>query len=166
MRGKYCCPDFLKEQCSEKAYLRWLHRKATTHVRRDRRRRNQSATVSEYKRAIHEAVENGANCDPYTGKRLDWTLISKYNNKEAKRGGRRYKKQFANLPTVDHVGDGGRKPKFRICSWQTNDAKSDLTDAEFLRLCKAVVSHRKKQKKTTSSLHAAGRLMRSSCPAT
>lgn len=138
-RRKYELPDFLGETCSQEHYLRWLQRKAATHVRRDRRRGNPEARQAEYKEAIHDAVLNDRNRDAYTGEKLDWSLICTYNNQESKRRGRAYKKEFALLPTVDHVGDGRGSPDFRICSWRTNDSKNDLDLAEFVALCRRVI---------------------------
>ena len=60
---------------------------------------------------------------------------------EDTRQGRAYKKTFALLPTVDHVGDGTGSPNFQICGWRTNDSKSDLDLAEFLALCRRLLKH-------------------------
>jgi hypothetical protein len=97
-------------------------------------------TVSEYKRAIHDAVCNSGGLDHYTGEQLHWHLISKYGNDESKQGKRIYKAQFALLPTVDHVGDGSGPADFKICGWATNDAKGDLSLVDFVRLCQRVLS--------------------------
>jgi hypothetical protein len=67
--------------------------------------------------------------------------ISRYDNDESRTHGRAYKQQFALLPTVDHVGDGIGPADFKICSWRTNDSKSDLSLDEFLHLCKAVLEY-------------------------
>lgn len=139
-RTTYDLPECL-QGCVERAvYRRWLQRKAAAHARRDRRRGNGAATVAAYKRAIHEAIVATGGCDAYTGARLDWTLISQYDNAISKARRRAYKKEFADLPTVDHVGDG-LDADFRIASWRTNDAKHDLTGEEFLALCQAVLEH-------------------------
>lgn len=110
-------------------------------MKRDRRRRNPVASVSIYKAAIHAAVLDGGEYDAYTGTWLEWELISTYSNGASKSGGREYKQTLADLPTVDHVGDGLGSPEFRICSWRTNGAKSDLSYQEFISLCEAVVAH-------------------------
>lgn len=138
---KYALPPFLKDRCSEQVYLRWLSRKAKTHVKRDRARENSSATREEYMIAIHKAVVASDGLDDYTGDALDWNLISLYNNEESKKGRRAYKKKFAELPTVDHVGDGTGPADFVICSWRTNDCKNDLPRAEFVEFCRAVITH-------------------------
>lgn len=138
---KYELPDFLQGLCAPEAYLRWLDRRAAAHSRRDRKRGNRTATREAYMIAIHQAVLASRGCDAYTGTPLAWELISKYENEASGRGRREYKGQFASLPTVDHVGDGQGEPEFRICSWRTNDAKSDLCEAEFVELCRAVVRH-------------------------
>jgi hypothetical protein len=96
-------------------------------VRQDRKRGNAAATNASYKAAIHKAVEDSEGQDAYTGERLDWTLISQYDNDKSKRGGREYKADFAFLPSVDHVADGTGPAGFRMCAWRTNDAKSDLS---------------------------------------
>jgi hypothetical protein len=79
--------------------------------------------------------------DAYTGERLDWTLLSKYNNEESKAGRHGYKSGFALLPTVDHVSAGATEANFRICGWRTNDAKNDLSLEAFIELCQKVLSH-------------------------
>jgi hypothetical protein len=78
--------------------------------------------------------------DYYTGDPLDWSLVSTYSNEESPAGRTAYKLGFAALPTVDHIpGEAGRYG-FVICSWRTNDAKSDLTREEFVELCRKVIA--------------------------
>ena len=132
-------PAFLNDVVAWESYVRWLQRKAQTHIRRDRRRGNTSGSLSEYKRAIHQAVCSSNGIDEYTGERLAWNLISTYDNDESKQGRRTYKARFATLPTVDHVGDGTGTADFKICGWRTNDAKGDLSLEEFVALCSRVV---------------------------
>lgn len=136
-------PIFLDEVVTREAYVRWLQRKAAAHVNRDRKRGNDYATVSEYKRAIHNAVCASQGRDAYTGEQLDWSLLSKYDNDESKQGRRGYKARFALLPTVDHIGDGTGPGDFKICGWRTNDAKGDLSLEEFIALCGKVLAANK-----------------------
>lgn len=138
---KYSLPAFLQDRCSDEVYQRWLGRKAKTHVKRDRARQNWTATPEEYKIAIHKAVVNSGGLDQYTGESLDWNLISTYDNEKSKQERRAYKRKFANLPTVDHVGDGTGPADFVICGWRTNDCKNDLSLAEFIEFCRAVLAH-------------------------
>ena len=137
----YRSPEFLSGHCTPQAYRRWLARKARGHVKRDRDRGNPSATIEEYKQAIHRAVERSEGRDAYTGRSLRWDLISRYNNDEAKLRRRAYKKEFGDLPTVDHVADGLGPADFVICSWRVNDAKNDLDLTEFLQVCRDVLAH-------------------------
>jgi hypothetical protein len=140
---RFGLPDCLSAVCETGAYLRWLTRKARAHVRRDRKRYgHETCSVSEYKRLIHEAVNDGGNLDYYTGLPLDWSLISKFDNTEAKAGRSEYLLKFGNLPTVDHTRDSEGRIRFAICSWRVNDAKSHLSEGDFLRLCEQVVFHR------------------------
>ena len=141
----YVLPSFLVDSVSPKTYARWLSRKTAAHVKRDRKRGNRKAAVSLYKQAIHGAVVASQGRDAYTGEKLNWSLISQYNNAKAKAGGRKYKKAFALLPTVDHIDDGLGAPDFAISGWRTNDAKHDLSLDEFLSLCTAVLRHHGRQ---------------------
>ena len=77
--------------------------------------------------------------DAYTGELLRWDLISTYDHAKSSKHRRMYKHGFALLPTVDHVGDSTGPANFVICGWRTNDAKSDLSQQEFLALCRRVV---------------------------
>jgi hypothetical protein len=139
MARKYQFPPTLGSTVDQSKYERWLHWRAVAHVKRDRRKGNRAATVREYKAAIHSAVVRSDGQDPYTQERLDWSLIGTYTNEEARRGSRKYKARFALLPSVDHVRDGLGPANFMICSWRANDAKSDLSYADFVALCRKVV---------------------------
>jgi len=118
-----------------------------------------AATRALYKEAIHGAVVLSQGRDAYTGERLDWKLISTYNNNESKLGKHGYKSSFALLPTVDHVGPGATEASFRICGWRTNDAKNDLSHEEFIDLCAKVLTHAGHSVKRNgySTLHAGAR---------
>lgn len=138
--SRYALPQFLMGVITSAAYARWLQRKAQAHVVRDRKvRGNKIAKVSEYKRAIHDAVCASGGLDAYTGEPLAWRLMSQYNNEKSRKGRREYKAGFALLPTVDHVGDGTGPADFKICAWRTNDAKTDMKYEDFLALCHRVV---------------------------
>jgi hypothetical protein len=145
-------PVFLRGICQEKTYVRWLRRKAQAHVKRDRKRFGaDTCTGAEYRRMIHNAVRNGGENDYYTGMRLDWTLISVYDNDDAKQGRGEYLRRFANLPTVDHVIEPGGSLRFVICSWQVNDCKSHLSETEFWDLCEQVLAHRDSKYKAAAA---------------
>ena len=141
MPKKYDLPSFLIGRCEASVYLRWLKAKAIAHVRRDRKRGNLVATRMLYMRAIHAAVAASGGNDFYTGERLEWERISTYSNDESKARRRAYKREFAFLPTLDHVGDGMGPADFRICAWQTNDCKADLTRDELLAFCHRVIEY-------------------------
>lgn len=135
----YQLPTVLEKKVKQEQYAKWLQSQARRHCKRDRRdkRRNTEATIAKYKKAIHEAVEKCGGVDLYTGEELNWRLLMKWDNQEAKKGGSKYKKRFALLPSVDH--DSGGRAKFRICAWRTNDAKNDLSYKDFVELCRKVV---------------------------
>ncbi len=144
-KAKYQIPSCIGAQCTQAQYSKWLYRRAVAHVKRDRKRNGQrSCSVADYKAQTHAAVIGGRNRDSYTGEALDWSLISRFRNDLAKKGGRKYKQQFALLLTVDHALDENGRQKFLICSWYVNDAKSDLTLEEFYALCERALKHRDK----------------------
>jgi hypothetical protein len=138
---QYLVPDCIKRQCNQLKYSRWLQRKAAAHAKRDRKR-DMDCTIARYKAEIHAAICSSGHLDFYTGEALNWSLISTYDNESSKSGRQKYKKGLAFLPTVDHTVDETGQPKFVICSWYVNDAKSDLTLDEFYRLCERVLEHR------------------------
>jgi hypothetical protein len=138
---KYALPSFLEGRCTPEGYERWLRAKANAHVRRDRARGNLEALREAYRVAIHAAVIGSRGVDHYTGEPLEWERISTYSNEESGRRRREYKRQFAMLPTVDHVGDGLGAPDFRICAWRTNDCKNDLTADELIAFCRRILDY-------------------------
>lgn len=140
MSKKYPLPPFLSGVVTQEKYTRWLSAKATAHVKRDKRHRPE-ITTEMYKVLIHQAVIRSDGTDAYTGEALDWSLLSTWNNDNAKEHGSRYKSEFALLPSVDHVSDRRGPTDFTICSWRTNDAKNDLSVEEFVQLCERVVKH-------------------------
>lgn len=137
---KYQLPKFLEDVITQAHYERWLHRKALAHIKRDRKRGNGTITNEQYKLAIHKAVEESKGKDAYTDEQLDWTLLSTYDNDESKELKSLYKKKFALLPSVDHIGNQSDQIEFKICGWRTNDSKNDLDYNEFVDLCKKVVN--------------------------
>jgi len=143
---KYQLPLFLEGIITQATYDKWIDRKARSHFKRDTKRGNKIISLEIYKVSIHQAVCDSKGVDYYTGELLDWSIVSKYNNDDSKQNGRQYKRQFALLPTVDHVDDGLGHPNFKICSWRTNDAKNDLSYDGFVELCKKVIHHNQNNK--------------------
>ena len=135
MAIRYHLPPFLEGVLTREVYVRWLHRKAQAHVRRDRKRWTGTIIASEYKQAIHQAVLESSGRDFYTREQLNWLLLSKYDNRASQREGSKYKRKFALLPTVDHADPESMEADFRICGWRTNDCKNDLTVWELRTFC-------------------------------
>lgn len=141
MAKKYELPPFLEGKVEQAVYTRWLHRKAVAHALRDRRRWKRHVGISDYKQAVHAAVLRCGGRDHYTGERLDWSLLSKYDNAKSRAGGSAYKKRFALLPTVDHIDPDHRGSAFEICGWRTNDCKNDLSLRELRVFCRKLLEH-------------------------
>lgn len=132
-------PQFLVNRVDTLIYERWLARKAAAHLKRDRKRGYEGISGSKYRDEIHQAVMESEGRDYYTGEKLNWALLSKYNNEKSIEGKHAYKASFSLLPTVDHIESARMNSGFRICGWRTNDAKHDLSHHEFIELCKLVV---------------------------
>ena len=143
MPAKYRLPDCLREQrVDEAAFVRWLHRKAQAHVNRDRKRGIKNVSVAGFKESILRAVIEAGGRDYYTGLALDWHRISTWNNDDAAKNSAVYKREFWNLPTVDHDFTDPARTVFRLCSWRLNDAKGDQTIDELLALADWIRRHR------------------------
>lgn len=141
MAEEYPLPKCLEGRCTPEQFRDWVFAKAAAHYDRDTGRGNTVITRQVYRQAIHQAVVDSGGLDAYTGHPTDWHLISTYDNEKSREQGRAYKKGLANLPTVDHVGDGLGPADFKICSWRVNDAKHDLTFEEFVEVCGQVLKH-------------------------
>ncbi|MCW5549089.1 MAG: hypothetical protein KIT44_09010 [Opitutaceae bacterium] len=139
--SQYQMPACLNDLVDNEAnFKRWLDRKARAHVNRDRKRQNncdKKPSIRDYKQRIIEAIKESQGRDFYTGEKLAWDKISTWDNDAAKDKRAEYRREFWDLPSVDHDGD-----KFRICSWRMNDSKSDQTIDEFLKLADRVRKHR------------------------
>ena len=118
----------------------WVMKKGYSLYQRDLNRTKGKSkftyTYTDYRKEICKAIQDAPNAceDYYTGEKLNWNLIGQYNNSEAKQGGKTYKRKFALMPTVDHI-NAEAKPEFVICSWRMNDAKNDLSECGFMKLC-------------------------------
>ena len=146
MTNDYPPPDFLEDTVKPR-YKRWLDRKAQSLVARDKRRRREKKVLkADYKKKIHDAVERSNGQDYYTGKPLKWCLISKYNGRDAQKGGVWYRREFADLPTVDHEDPTSPETDFRICALRTNDCKSDLKVEQLEKFCRTFLEAQGRRK--------------------
>ena len=118
-------PPAWLQKIGHDTYKRYLNRKANALMRRDRKRGG-SYTVRQAMDAIHQAFWESDGIDPYDGMEMKGELLGTYSNEASKERRGEYKREFARLPTVDHVY-GKPDLAFEIVSWQTNDAKGDMT---------------------------------------
>ena len=141
-------------KCDQSKFIVWVQRKAAALWERDKKKliareslsfeTNDNEKRAQYRQAIYKAIADiEENVCPYTGYPLKWDKIGTWDNEEAKKKGKVYKRDFALLPTVDHK-NAEPESDFVICSWVANDAKNDLTEDEFVKLCQAVVDYAKK----------------------
>ena len=122
---------------SDDKYSELVQRKAVAITRRDKKRGGKYS-VKEAIEAIHQAFHRCNGFDPYDGSKLDPELLGTYDNNRSKEKGAAYKREMAMLPTVDHV-KAEPVADFEIVSWQTNDAKGDMSPDEFIAYCRRVV---------------------------
>ena len=134
----WSAPDWVKQ--NDKDYSELIRKKAVAVTRRDKKR-DGKYRVKEAIEAIHQAFHRCNGLDPYDGSKLDPELLGEYKNDKAKAQGAAYKRRFAMLPTIDHV-KAEPIPDFQIVSWQTNDAKGDMTPEEFIAYCRRVADIR------------------------
>jgi hypothetical protein len=131
-------PEWMPAEC-KLTYPSWVQRKAVTLCKRDQKRGG-TGNVQHYRLAIHDAVLASDGRDHWTGEALDWHLIGTYDNRDSAAGTSEHKKQFAMVPTIDHLTDEP-EPNFVICAWRTKDAKHDMSPKELLTFCRAVIAH-------------------------
>lgn len=138
MSLKYPKPSFIPVTQSE--YQNWLSRKSKSIVSRFLKKDNKKMKLEEVKIKVHEAIYKSDGVDFYTGEKLDWHLIGKYDGKKAKEGGLEYHRKFALLPAIDHY-QNRKLLDFVVCGWTVNDAKNYLSHVEFVELCRKVLRH-------------------------
>ena len=133
----WTAPDWVG--LSDLGYSTLLQKKAVAVTRRDKKRGG-TYSVKEAIGAIDRAFHRCNGFDPYDGSKLDPELFNQYNNNESKEKRAAYKRRFALLLTIDHV-KAEPVADFQIVSWQTNDAKGDMSPDEFIAFCRRVVHH-------------------------
>ena len=131
-------PDWIPTEARH-LYPGWVQRKAVTHCKRDQKRGG-SGNVQQYRLAIHAAVLASGGRDHWTGEPLDWHLIGTYDSRDPAAGTAEHRKRFAMLPSLGYRTNQP-SPDFVVCAWRTNDAKHDMTPAELLAFCRAVIDH-------------------------
>ena len=136
-------PDVLKNQVTQAVYRKWLNVKASALRQRDIWLKRPFASVTPrnvYVQKLHDAAVKTGLYDPYSGDGLRWDLIGEWDPQKAK-GNSGYKKEFALLPTADHVDPDADELGFEICSWLSNTAKTFLSPEEFVALCGKIIRH-------------------------
>ncbi len=148
----YFPPAFVKNVITDVQYRTWLTRKAKYIIAQDRSRKRAcvtNATERLYKELIHKAVCQAGEFDPFTGETLQWELVCTWDDSNTKNLDESIFKEFALLPTVDHVDPYGRGIDFEICSWHINRSKSNLTPQEYVAFCKTIIAHANAAKTTS-----------------
>lgn len=131
------------------AFIDWASERHTRLRQRDKEWRNKNSPETnlplcdEYFTAVFEALKNCAGIDYYTGDELNWkiTLADKQAGTEPEKKEAASTEKRQERVTFDHInGRNLTKLKFVVCAGKTNDAKNDLTQDEFVKLCRAVVA--------------------------
>lgn len=142
----YLLPSFLENVCTRIVFIKWLNKKCWFLHKRDLKNNKSFAadcTRLQYKEQIYQSVNETGLIDPYTGDIMQYELIGKWDSNAAKNGGLAYSKQFALLPTADHIDPQGDKLELEICSWRVNMMKADFNPTDFISFCSKVVTNNK-----------------------
>ena len=99
----------------------------------------QNWSGQECKEAIHAEFCASDGIDPYDGQPMDESPRKQYDNDTSTKGRTDYKRWLYRLPTINQI-NGDHIAELEIVSWQTNDAKGDMTPEEFIGYCHAVVA--------------------------
>jgi hypothetical protein len=140
----YFLPPNLQGETTDSLYRRWLTRKAKYIIAQDRQRKRacaRGATEQQYKESIHQTVTVGGLYDPFTGEKLQWGLICKWDDLRVKNIDEAAFRKYALVPTVDHIDPYADEIKFEICAWYINRSKNNLTADDYVALCEKIVSH-------------------------
>ena len=141
---KFPVPPAFADQCSQDDYNKMLTERSRKLCKRDKKKKMPfaaSASPAIYRAKIHEAFSNAGLNDPYTGDKIGYNLIGKWDSKLAEEGKLEYKKQFATLPSVDHKDPNASVLEFEICTWQTNECKSSFNPSQFIAYCSKVLAN-------------------------
>ena len=143
-KPRFSLPDFLIGIVSEIILNHWIDERGKSLRKRDLKNKKcfaSSYSRMDYKNKIYEAILKTGLFDPYTGDKIDYSLICKWNSKLAEEGKLEYKKLFAMLPSVDHKDPDATVLEFEICTWKTNECKSNFNPEEFIAFCSKVLSN-------------------------
>lgn len=108
---KYQAPNFIEDSS---VFNKWLDSKVDSHFKRDKKRFGDSFKYSrqQYKQAVYEAVLACDGKDFYTMEVLNWSGLNGLG-----KNGNYNKKEFANLPTLEHFERDGQNLDFVIVGW-------------------------------------------------
>lgn len=141
----YPCPEWLtRRTITDAEYVRWLERQtASIWAREKRAGKTAHMERADLKQALHRAASESDGRDPYSGARFfvkhmrsGWTDGQAHLN-----GSRHYRTLRRCMPSFDHVRGVGKKD-YELCTRETNSAKSYMSPAQFIDLCRRVVRHR------------------------
>jgi hypothetical protein len=158
---KYPLPAYLNGELTPYRYSRWVCMKSATVRNRDLRLGRPFAKIlshEDYGNALNEAVIACNGIDPFTGEKLRFDLVGKFDPAKAV-GDIVYEKSFDLMPTVDHIDPEAGVLALQICSFRINSCKNEQTPEEFLAMCRKIVEDCEKkvygkdrpQKKTLKS---------------
>jgi hypothetical protein len=151
----YPLPPMLQGTVTQADYNTWVLRKARELFSKDLKRNRAYALAGsrkKYRDEIHGAVMENGITDPFSGDKLKWDLILKWDDSKDK-GHQNFVKKFYLLPTADHKDPYGKDLDFEICSWLINSCKNDQTPEEFIKMCADIVKHRRSKSAANSTGH-------------
>ncbi len=136
------------QQIDKEKFKMWIRRKARNLFKRDK---NRAINIVQWNYKPHDyldailqtIINNDCSIDYYTKEVLCWEKIGTYNNDCSKEQGNDYKRALDLLPSIDHI-NAKPEPQFVICSWRTNDIKSNMSKNELVDWCRRFLLHQDK----------------------
>lgn len=142
--NSYPCPAWLKcRGITEADYARWLDKQTRSVWNREvARGKTVHSTRRNLKQALHRAAHESDGSDPYSGARFYVKHFdSGWEDKQAHLLGNRHHLTLRrNMPSFDHVKGLGCST-YQLCTRETNSAKSYMSPAQFIGLCRRVARH-------------------------
>lgn len=137
-------PRFINQRgITDDAYRAWLSEQGKNIWKREGRLDKRGfPDKASLVAALHAAVLRSGGKDAYTGMPIDWRFLRNdwVDANKGNANNRHLMTLRRGMPVFDHVrGLGGNK--YALCRRITNHAKSFMSPAQFVQLCREVVRH-------------------------
>lgn len=140
----YIAPHFLEQRgITDREYALWLDKQSEAIWRRERKAgKTAFPSRASLKAELHRVLLAGNGRDQYTGSKIYWKHL-RADWVDGNAGVTNYRHLMTLrrcMPTFDHVRGMGHR-RYALCRRMTNHAKSFMSPAQFVALCREVVRH-------------------------